>query len=111
MPHALEPGQSRKCAFEAIELWFVPGFTGGLSSEKRERFCEHCETCGWLSEGPLGVGEECQIIRAHNLASCRPKSAQAVGELLDPFLRPSLVRGTLGGALAQTLAWDGECEG
>src|SRR5262245_45239873 len=73
-----------------MQLWCVPACTGGLC--KRERFCEHGETCCWLSEGPLGVGEECQIIRAHNLASCRPKSAQTVGELLRPFLRPSLVR-------------------
>src|SRR5262249_6765378 len=46
----------------------------------------------WLSHGSICLGEECEKIRSRCLSSCSLKDAQALGELLDPFLRLSLVR-------------------
>ena len=80
----------QECAFKAIQFWFVPTFTSGVY--ERQRFGEYRETCLWLSHCSICFGEQRQKIGPIELCARRTQGAQALGELLDPFLRLSLVR-------------------
>src|SRR5215471_3478529 len=77
----------QECALDAIEFWFVPSFSCYVYS--CQRFCERRESCLWLSEGPMGCGEQRQKIGPTGLCSRGANCAQALGELLDACLRLS----------------------
>src|SRR5215510_14411830 len=74
----------QECAFEAIQLWLVPAFSRFVY--KCQRFCEHCQSCLWLSHGSVYFGEKRQKIGLIYHCSRGTKGSQALGELLDPFL-------------------------
>src|SRR5215831_18791749 len=59
---------------------------------KGQRFRERCESCLWLSHASICLGEQCQKIRSPFLCSCGTPGGQALVELLNPFLRLSLLR-------------------
>src|SRR5438309_12121143 len=56
-----------------------------------QRFCEHCQSCLWLSHGSMRFAEKRQKIGPIDLCSRSTPSWQALGDLLDPFLRLSLL--------------------
>src|SRR5215831_2939627 len=67
-----------------MQLWCVPAFSRFVY--KCQRFCEHCQSCLWLSHGSVYFGEKRQKIGLIYLCSRGTKGSQALGELLDPFL-------------------------
>src|SRR6516165_8077573 len=70
-------------------LGFVPAFASGV--HECQRFCEHRESCLWLSHSAMGFGKERQKIRSCDLCTCGTIGYQALVHLLDPCLRLPLV--------------------
>src|SRR5262245_22435961 len=67
-----------------MQLWCVPAFSRFVY--KCQRFCEHCQSCLWLSHSSMAFGEKRQKIGPIYHCSRGTKGSQALGELLDPFL-------------------------
>src|SRR5262245_5265414 len=79
---------NQECPLEPMYFGFVPAFTCCI--DMCQCFREHRESCLWLSHNPMYVGKERQKIGSSCLCSRGTPSCQALGELLDPFLCPSL---------------------
>src|SRR5262245_8325980 len=75
---------------QAIYLCFIMSFSSFVY--KGQRFRERCESCLWLSHASICLGEQRQKIRSPFLCSCGTPGCQALVELLNPFLRLSLLR-------------------
>ena len=57
----------QECAFEAVYLGLIPTVPGG--SRERQCFREQCESCFWLPEDLICLGEECKPIRSKDLGT------------------------------------------
>src|SRR5215470_17020001 len=78
----------KEFTLQTIQFRLVPPFSPCVY--KCQRFCEHRESCLWLSHGSMCFGEERQKIRSQYLCSGSMPSHHTLVELLDPFLALSL---------------------
>src|SRR5438067_13769935 len=72
-----------------MKLGLVPPFSCCVG--KCQCFCEYRQSSLWLSQGSMCFCEERQIRRSCDLCSCGTIRRQALSDLLDAFLRLSLV--------------------
>jgi hypothetical protein len=72
---------------EAMEFRFVITFS--ILLQERQCFCQHRESCFWLPDDTVCLGEERKVIRSCYFCACSTLGYQALVYLLDPFLHLS----------------------
>src|SRR5262245_45076475 len=79
----------QECTLQAIDFGFVPPCSSFIHD--RQRFREHRQTCRWLPDNTVGVGEKRQPIGPIDLCARGTNGSQALVYLLYPFLRVPLM--------------------